>query len=80
MKKFLPACLLVLTLLVSGCGMSEEKKQAAYRKSPETVMWEKTAENSEDWESSASRQAKAEKTKEENSKKSTSASSSAGGE
>lgn len=72
MKKILPACLLVLMLLVSGCGMSEEKKQAAYRKSPESVMWEKTAEDSENWESSASRQAKAEKTKEENSQKSAS--------
>ena len=78
MKRLIPAFLLILTLLAGGCGMSEEKKQSAYRKSPETVMWDKLAENSEDWTSSASRQAKAEKTKEENAKRSTSTSTNAG--
>jgi len=70
MKRIIPAFLLILTLLVSGCGKTDAEKQAAYRKSPKTVMWSMIAENAEDWTSSASRQAKAETTKEENSKNS----------
>lgn len=68
MKRIIPAFLLILALLVSGCGKTEEEKQAAYRKSPKTVTWSMISENAEDWTSSASRQAKAEMTKEEYSK------------
>jgi len=70
MKRIIPVLLLILTLFVSGCGKTEKEKQAAYRKSPETVMWSMISENAEDWTSSASRQAKAEMTKEEYSKNS----------